>query len=508
MGKNYIIKNTLDHAVVLILAFLLFGLVEIYSNVIFKLVYIKVFPNQLYTHLLPLLLMYLLKSMRYAVVFLLFVAVSALAYNTILMFVQTADENARRSLSARIQNILTALYDLFIPAMLIYILFFQYGGGPVTLSYYFYFLNDATSTILKNLSSFELNLLIKLILSFFIAFIFIRFRAAKYARHHIFIALILVTMAILPNLTFLLHHISDLPARVGLIFLIVVLFITVLLLLRRLFAAGIPRWAEIGWTLMFILLIPATIYLFSATKNSRPNIVHIILDTLRMKSFNEKTMPFLFSLKDKGIYFPNSYSSSDNTVTSHNAIYYGKHPSNIGMEHGPFPARTIMDVLRTNEYHTIVVSANGRFCIVNGFDKGVDDFYEAWKGENHVRNIQLMADYGLSEKFAIIENSLAYYTDKYLNKGHPIDKKPMGNREYRYFNYEPAKIVNEFVKHVIEKNSPSTPFYLFVNYLDPHTPYLAPTAEKISAVVGRLKTCLPGIYEKLGFEHIALSDSM
>ncbi|MBN1465053.1 sulfatase-like hydrolase/transferase [candidate division KSB1 bacterium] len=508
MKNSKLRKTGLSHTAILILSFLLFGLVEIYNNVIFKLLHVDVFPTRLFTQFLPLLGMYALKSMHYAVPFLLVAVSSALARDLILLFIQPPNEE-RQSLSGRIQHILTVVHDLLIPGMLIYILFFHYRGGPVTLAYYFYFLSDKTSPVLKNLLSFgQLTLFIKMILALCIAFVFIRFRAAKYARHYILIALILVVMAILPNLAFLLHHVSGLLAKGGLILLIVVLFITVLLLLRRLFAAGIPRWVEIGWTFLFIILLPATIYLFSATKNDRPNIVHIILDTLRMKSFNKETMPFLYSLKDKGIYFPSSYSSSDNTVTSHNAIYYGKHPSNIGMEHGPFPAKTIMDVLRTNEYHTVVVSANGRFCIVNGFDKGVEDFYEAWKTENHVRDIQLMNDYGLSDKFTIIADYWAYYTDNYLNRGHFLDKKPMGHREYRYFNYEPAKVVNEFVKHVIEKNPPSTPFYLFVNYLDPHAPYLAPTREKIAAVVGRLKTCLPDIYARLGFEHIALSDSM
>ncbi|MBN1481022.1 DUF229 domain-containing protein [candidate division KSB1 bacterium] len=509
--KNYPIltRKIPAYAVTLSLSFLLIGIFEILNNVLFKMLHVDVFPNLLYSRFLPIVFLYFLKSLEYVAVFILFVIISLFAYTIVNMLTEKQGKNATNASGDRIHNILTALYDLLVPAILVTILFFHYDAGPAPLSYYFYFLSDTTSQTLKSFVDFStLNTIIKIILSLLVAGSFLTFRISKYAGHYIALFLFLISLAVLPNLVYLMHHFIGVVAKVLLVLAILGMLIFIVLLMKRLFTLGIYRWLEIALVLFFLTHIAGTVYFFGIPKNTHLNIVHIILDTLRQKSFNEKTMPFLFSLKDKGVYFPNSYSSSDNTVTSHNAIYYGKHPSNVGLEHGPFPETTIMEVLRSHGYRTVVVSANGRFCIVNGFDKGVEDFYEAWKSDNHVRNIQLLTDYGLSEKFRIIEKYLTYYTSKFLNKTGYINKKPLGHREYRYFNYEPAEVVNEFVKHAIDKNPPSDPLYLFINYLDPHTPYLAPTTDYIAPVVERLKTDMPDIYHKLHFDQIALSDTL
>ncbi len=507
LNKNdhFFLKNALKYSAVLVLSFMLFGIIEIYNNVLFKVLYLGSFPNKLFPHFMPILFMHFIKSLQYVGAFLLVVVISFLV-SKIISMVQDARE---KTLSAKVRNILTLFYDLFLPLVLVYILFFDYGSGPFTLSYYFYFLSDTMSPVLKTIFGFDaLNIVIKIMTSIICALLFIRFRISKYSGGYLTFFTLLIAMAILPGVVFLLHYFAGVLYKVALAIIILGLFATMLILLKKLITAGVHKWVETGLIALLLLSVAGNMYFYGATKNNRLNVVHIILDTLRMKSFNEENMPFLHSLKDKGVYFPNSYSSSDNTVTSHNAIYYGKYPSNVGLEHGPFPETTIMQVLRSHGYHTIVVSANGRFCLVNGFGKGVEDFYEAWKDDNHVRNVKLMADYELSEKFQIIDNFFNAYQEKIVNKPAYTNKKPFGHREYRYFNYEPAEVVNEFVKKTIESNPPLQPFYLFINYLDPHTPYLAPAPEKITAVVDRLKTDMPDIYDKLGFEHIAVSDSV
>ncbi len=501
-------KSSLPYSTVLMLSFLLIGLFEIWNNVLFNILNNDVLPNLLLTHFLPIFFLYALKSLQYAALFLLFVVLTRLIHRMILMFSdQKHDTNI--SLPEKWRHITLTLYDLGIPAALIAILFLQYDAGPATLSYYFYFLSETISPLLKSVVDFRtLNVMIKVLMALLIAVFFVRFRVSRYGGFLVAFLLFLIITVVLPAVVFLLHRFTGVITTISLVITIVGALFVLLLLMRRLFTLGIYRWAELLLLLIFIANIAGTIYFFSVSQNRHVNIVHIILDTLRDKSFNDKTMPFLYSLKENAVYFPNSYSSSDNTVTSHNAIYYGKHPSNVGLEHGPFPETTHMEVLRSHGYRTVVVSANGRFCIVNGFNKGVQDFYETWKENNHVRDIELMTDYGLSDKFDIIKNYLTFYTKTVLNKTGSIDKKPLGHREYRYFNYEPAEIVNEFVKTAIRRHPASDPLYLFVNYLDPHAPYLAPTAEHISPVIERLKSTFPDIHAKLHFDHIAPSDTL
>lgn len=496
---NFILRRTASHSLILVLSFLLFGAVEFYNNILFKFFETNALPHNLMAGFFPILVMYFIKSLAYVGVFLLILAIVAVA-----VFAQI---NKVKFLPEKVDHYLSTFADLLLPALLVYLLFFDYKSSPLTLSYYFYHLSAQFSPMLKSAMSFNtLNGLTKMALALPIAFFFIAFRLSTHRRNYLSALLFMTTLAILPGLFFLIHYFSSLPTTAILLFLLLVLLAFIIYQVIVLFKSK-QRLPAMFLSIVMVLVVWGNLHFYKITRNSRLNVVHIILDTLRMESFNQNTMPFLYTLKNKGVNFPNSYSSSDNTVTSHNAIYYGKYPSLVGLEKGPFPATTIMEVLRSNNYHTAVVSANGRFCLVNGFGKGVDDFYEAWKTENHSRNMQLMIDYHLSSQFQLVEKYLAYYQKAILNKAAPIDKKGMRQEAYRYYNYEPAAVVNEFVKTVVRKNPPSQPFYLFVNYLDPHTPYLAPDAENITHVVQELKSTLPDIYKKLGFEQLSVADT-
>ncbi len=496
-------KTKLDSSVVqfvpyvaiLLLFFLFLGITEIYNNLFFKMFATGQFPGTFFKHFFPILSMYAVKSLVYIGVFI-------IAYFTVsLVFKKFKKSDTASSLNQ--QNTAAWVRDMLPFLLIFYLLFIDYRSGPLTLTYYFYYINDSLSPFLKNTIGFDsLNHIINAVLSIILFFIFYKFRISKNTNRYIALLLSAIGIATLPNVFYLARYfkVTLIPA----VFALVLFFVSV-------YRFVLPQKKTLGIRIAafvcLIVLLFGHITFYKALKKNRINVVHIILDTLRQKSFNEKTMPFLYSLKDKGIYFPNSISSSDNTVTTHNAIYYGLYASLVGLEHGPFPQTTITELLRDHGYHTAVVSANGRFCIVNGFDKGVEDFYEAWKTNNHVRKIDLLAGLGVSERFRVVGAQFDGYTKTRVNRVQYIDKNPLGHREYRYFNYEPAEVINVFVKHVIEKQSPVRPFYLFVNYLDPHTPYLAPTPEKIAKVVARARTDIPEIYQKLGLEKFSVRDT-
>jgi arylsulfatase A-like enzyme len=499
------LKKAIGHSAILALSFLLLGVVEFYNNILFKLFETNTLPHNLMAGFFPILLMYLLKSIYYVCAFLLILAIVALTGNKLISASARKSEPKNPTIDAK--HYLSVFADLLVPALLVYLLLFEYESSPLTLSYYFYHLSARFSSVLKSAMSFSaLNWLLKMALALPIAFIFIIFRLSTYWKNYLSVLLFTTTLAGIPGLVFFVHYFDNYLITAILFLLILLLFAFMIFQIIPLFKSK-RRRLGVFLSIVLLLAIWGNLHFYKITKNSRLNVVHIILDTLRMESFNQNTMPFLYALKDKGVYFPNSYSSSDNTVTSHNAIYYGKYPSLVGLEKGPFPATTMMEVLRSNNYHTAVVSANGRFCLVNGFGKGADDFYEAWKTENHVRNMQMMTDYHLSSQFQIVEKYLAYYQKVILNKTKAINKEGMRPEAYRYYNYEPASVVNEFVKAAVQENPPSQPLYLFVNYLDPHSPYLAPDPENITHVVQELKTSLPDIYEKLGFDRLSVADT-
>ena len=506
IARNYFVKKAASHSIVLILSFLFIGSIEFYNNILFKLLDAKILHHKMMSSLLPILFLFMLKSLDYVGLFLLILVAVAIVY--LLFRAISARRKQANSLQDKIFAWLSLFFDLLVPVLMIYLLLFEYDASPFTLTYYFYFLSDKVSPLLKNMMTYKtLTQIVDIATVLVIAGFFIRFRLSVHQQKIISSLSFAIILAVIPGLVFLIHCSGTVLVKSALLLVIVLLLAYLVSLSIRLLKSDRYRLSGVFLIVLLLATVSGNIYFYTMTRNSRLNVVFIVLDTLRQQSFEKRTMPFLYSLKDRGVYFPNSYSSSDNTVTSHNAIYYGKYPSIVGMEKGPFPSTTIMEVLRSHNYHTAVVSANGRFCIVNGFDKGVDDFYEAWRKENHIRNVQITTDYHPVNRFHIIEKYLNYYERAILNRVEPIDKNGLRPNEYRYYNYEPARVINEFIKNVIRKNPPSQPFCLFVNYLDPHTPYLSPEPQRIERVVQKLKTSLPDIYEKLDFAHLSVSDT-
>jgi arylsulfatase A-like enzyme len=494
------LKKTAISSFILVLLFLVLGIIEIYNDILFELFHLKIFSFPLLANLIPILFMFLLKSLQYAGLFVLLLFSFTLVREMNIFKRMQHDQDAMEKFY---NNVTTFINDAIIPAVIIYLVLFIYNFGPLTLTYYFYFLSGIIPEFVKNLISYNaINLVTKLFLSVLIAVHFCRFRISQYSSKYIFFLSCFIIIAVVPSLVFLLHHFLAWHSK-----LFICLSIALLLFISGLFLIKCGYRLSRGFAIFVILGGLANIYVYSVTRNSAYNVIHMVLDTLRMESFNEKSMPFLWSLKDKGIYFPNSYSSSDNTITTHNAMLYGKYAAKIGFEAGPYNVPTLMDILKKYQYHTTVVSSNGRLCIVNGYDKGVDDFYEAWKIKNHVRNVQLITDSYIPEKFKTIQKFYNFFQDSVINKARPIDKNPFGHRVYKHYNYEPASVVNEFVKSVIEDNPVSQPLYLLINYLDPHAPYLAPEEMQLTRVKQQLETTFPDIYKKLDFANVSVSDT-
>jgi arylsulfatase A-like enzyme len=73
--------------------------------------------------------------------------------------------------------------------------------------------------------------------------------------------------------------------------------------------------------LALLLLFPAALS-SASTKNPRPNVLLIVIDTLRYSATGENT-PFLTSLGTRGVVFTNVYSTHDFTPTSHFSMLTG-----------------------------------------------------------------------------------------------------------------------------------------------------------------------------------------
>ena len=79
-------------------------------------------------------------------------------------------------------------------------------------------------------------------------------------------------------------------------------------------------------------------WLFGCTVNqeppvaAKPDVVIIVIDTLRVDHLNEKTAPFISKLKKESLDFENAWSTSSWTAPSTASIFTGQHP----IEHGVY----------------------------------------------------------------------------------------------------------------------------------------------------------------------------
>jgi len=177
------------------------------------------------------------------------------------------------------------------------------------------------------------------------------------------------------------------------------------------------------------------------SRKSRPNIILITMDTTRRDhlscyGYQRKTSKNLDNLAKEGVVFKSAISNSSWTYPSHASLMTGMYTISHGayydlkgsmgiMDHAvnrfSDSNKTLAEILRHNGYKTIGI----------------------------IGGIWLKRQFGLNKGFEIYED------DVYDLEGLKAEQ------------------IHQLVHKYINRSTPS-PFFLFVNYFDPHTPYSAP----------------------------------
>lgn len=186
------------------------------------------------------------------------------------------------------------------------------------------------------------------------------------------------------------------------------------------------------------------------------DIVLITIDTLRADYVGyfggENKTPNLDQLAEDGVAFKRAHSTGPGTSQAFLSIFTSLYP--LDCENYMLPPSSLTfftELLMENEYTTAAFHSNPRLSRAYGYNRGFDIFYDglgspdAFKAKERLRNI--IGDYPLLVKLA---------------------KKIFGKKND--IPYEDAESLN---KRAIEwlEGVPS-PFFLWVHYMEPHTPYL------------------------------------
>jgi arylsulfatase A-like enzyme len=214
-----------------------------------------------------------------------------------------------------------------------------------------------------------------------------------------------------------------------------------------------------------------------APKNSMPNVILITLDTTRADhltpyGYNRDTSPFLEKLASQGVLFEDAFTVSSWTLPSHSSIFTGKLPTVHGATYQHWwldsSEDCLAEILKRKGYQTAAFVSGpfllATFNVAQGFEY-YDDQLDPLSGIQRLMFVKVIR---------------RFY------------KKPLwwvdGQRN--------ASEVNRQVHKWFEHDAEAKPFLLFINYFDPHDPYLPPDPykKKYGTPNSRMNGRIEGIY--------------
>jgi len=212
---------------------------------------------------------------------------------------------------------------------------------------------------------------------------------------------------------------------------------------------------------------------------NKPNVCLIVIDTARAQSAlpteNPGVMPNLESFAYEGSTFTNAITTAPWTLPSHASIFTGQYTSDhqtnasslsFNPKVAPLAAR-----LSEDGYQTAAISNNTWISPEFGFDTGFNHFQRGWKLASEgveLTDIVRDNDTRTGQLRAILSNLT-------LTDLPPTVVNILYNRFYhKKYDYG-AKLTNYRAKKFVSKmRNESNPFFLFLNYLEPHLEYDPP----------------------------------
>ncbi len=192
------------------------------------------------------------------------------------------------------------------------------------------------------------------------------------------------------------------------------------------------------------LLLPWLCLLAACGVPGRPNILLVVIDTTRADhvppgGYGRPTAPTFAALAREGTYYTQAFSPAPWTVPAHASLFTGQYPSlhrtDCGSLRLPDAAVTLAETLRDAGYRTAAYTANPWISTTYNFQQGFDTFGETWR---MVRPDS--EDTGAALTNEQVERFLRWRQDN-----------PEARRQ---------------------------PFFLFINYFEPHLPYHPPEPER------------------------------
>ncbi|MFC6722995.1 sulfatase-like hydrolase/transferase [Halobium palmae] len=211
----------------------------------------------------------------------------------------------------------------------------------------------------------------------------------------------------------------------------------------------------------------------------RPNILFAVMDTARAKdslpSENREVVPNLAKLADSGVEFTSAISNAPWTLPSHASMFSGQYTTEHGTNAGDmcfeldYP--TLPEAVNKSGYTTVAFSNNSWISPEFGFERGFNQFYKGWEllsSDQGLAKIMREEDTAIDQLHSLIDTTglkslpvslaNAFYT-RFIRKKYDYGAYVTNLRVKRWIN-------NEY--------NGKSPFFMFLNYLEPHLKYDPP----------------------------------
>jgi len=205
-----------------------------------------------------------------------------------------------------------------------------------------------------------------------------------------------------------------------------------------------------------------------------PNVVMIVLDTARaddVLSASPPVMPTVSEIGAAGTTYRNAFSTAPWTLPSHGSVFTGTYPSKHGA-HGENlylseTNRTLAEAFADAGYETLGVSNNTWVTEEFGFARGFDTFWKGWQYYQSDTDLGSVAhELGRPAKIRAAFDQLF--------EGNPLINAV--NLWYSQFGRPDsgAARTTDRVESWLTGSRGADPFFLFINYLEPHINYRPP----------------------------------
>ncbi|WP_122088193.1 sulfatase family protein [Halalkalicoccus subterraneus] len=208
----------------------------------------------------------------------------------------------------------------------------------------------------------------------------------------------------------------------------------------------------------------------------RPNVVFVVMDTARVANATDPhVMPNLNAIAEAGARVTNAFATAPWTLPSHASMFTGQYTAEHGTDADTKsfdPAvPTLAARLQTTGYQTVAVSNNTWVSPEFGFDDGFEEFLVGWEllaGGTDLASIS-------KSETGFVDRTRAVLGELRAEGGHRTLVNALYTRFLRRAYDDGAWMTNYRIGRWLEQQrEPDRPFFLFVNYLEPHLQYDPP----------------------------------